>query len=408
MDTRHPLGVRYASTAQAANLTIATWYNSSHGTNRHMQIYLPVANIRLPYSIIVFIAVFILYSRLFKFLRRPDTIALAESGTNTGDVNRVISEADQTKQSRPAGAGFWSNLGRAAGRFSQKESSEQPSADSVPPWEHLHLNNVGLDLEKIAIPVTSPTDQEGRPPQQVPSSWNIPDDDLSRSDRIPTTSTLVGSDRARKLSSSDYAPHQATTHPTERDIQEGVVLPSLAWTDSTRSHHSFQSDEPPSPLQLDGKPLSDTGDQDISVRFQRSSSESVRSRDYNEKSSGEQDGPAGRELRNFFLANQAERHDAPEHHDGSDIRRGESAGAYRNRQASLLMLYFPLAYMFVFSFSLIRLLYNMITQKPNVGLTIASLWFVLSAGLVDAAVYVSTLCTRYERYSDICRDRLLS
>jgi hypothetical protein len=370
-----------------------------------------VAKILLSDRIIVFIAVFILYSRLFKFLRRPDTITLAESGTNTGDVNRVIFEQDQIKQSRPAGAGFWSDMGRAAG-FPQKESSMQPPSDTVPPWELLHLNNVGLDLEKMAIPVTSPTNQEGRPPQRVPLSWNIPDDDLSRSDRIPTTSTLVGSDRARKLSSSDSGPHQATAYPTERDIQEGVVLPSLALTPAARSHHSIQSNEPPSPLQLDDKPLDDADDQDNDVQLQRSPNESVRSdlrealRDYDRKTSGEQDLSAGQELRDLFMANQTERHDALEHTDASDIRRGESAGAYRNRQASLLMLYFPLAYMFVFSFSLIRLLYNMITQKPNVGLTIASLWFVLSAGLVDAAVYVSTLCAAVRRCPDIRGERL--
>jgi hypothetical protein len=53
------------------------------------------------------------------------------------------------------------------------------------------------------------------------------------------------------------------------------------------------------------------------------------------------------------------------------------------------MLYFPLAYLIVFTFSLIRLLYDMITHKPNPVMTMVSLWFVLSVGLVDAGIYVS-------------------
>jgi hypothetical protein len=80
-----------------------------------------------------------------------------------------------------------------------------------------------------------------------------------------------------------------------------------------------------------------------------------------------------------------------------------SATAYFNRQASLLMLYFPLAvstitdpltstdrqYMLVFSVSLIRLIYDMVHSTPNPILQIASGWMVLSVGLIDAVVYVS-------------------
>ncbi len=67
----------------------------------------------------------------------------------------------------------------------------------------------------------------------------------------------------------------------------------------------------------------------------------------------------------------------------------QSASSYFNRQASLLMLYFPIAYLIVFTFSLVRLIYDMSTSKHNTFLTIISLWTVLSVGLVDALVYVS-------------------
>lgn len=269
----------------------------------------------------------------------------------------------------------------------------QPLDNDVPPWELLHLNNVSLDLEKMAIPITRPTEKESRPSQQVPLTWGISVDDLSRSDRLPTTSTLVGSDRARKLSSSDAAPHHVTAHPMENVIQEGIVVPSLGMTPGSRSYHSFQSDDPPSPLQLDDKALTETGSKHNDAQIQRSPDGSMRSAqgDYDEEEPRGQDEPVERDLRNFFLANQANNDDVAQT-SGSDLRGGESAAAYFNRQASLLMLYFPLAYMFIFAFSLFRLLYNMITSKPNAGLTIASLWFVLSAGLVDAAVYVSPPC----------------
>lgn len=81
-----------------------------------------------------------------------------------------------------------------------------------------------------------------------------------------------------------------------------------------------------------------------------------------------------------------------------------SAAAYFNRQASLLMLYFPLAvsdnylsentaddqYVVIFSASLVRLIYDMTTNgAPNPILSIVSAWFTLSVGAIDALVYVS-------------------
>jgi hypothetical protein len=67
----------------------------------------------------------------------------------------------------------------------------------------------------------------------------------------------------------------------------------------------------------------------------------------------------------------------------------QSASTYFNRQASLLMLYIPLAYLFLFAFSLARLIYDMVTSKANAFLLVSSLWAVLSVGLADALLYVS-------------------
>lgn len=353
----------------------------------------------------MFLVVIVLYSRLFRFLRRPDTISLSESGRNTSYVDRALAEELERNRSSPKQTGFWLKMGRTVG-LSQEESSRQPLRGDVPPWELLHLNNVGLDLEKIAIPFTRPAEDEAGRVPPLPLTWKIPVDDLSRSDRLPTGSTLIGSDRPRNVSASDFSPHPVAARPMEEDIQAGFVVPTLDKTSNLRTHHLHQFDDPPSPLQLDDddhdKIIGPTGDRDNDAQPQVSLHESARSEpgEYDEKEHRGQNGTAERDLRDFFLANQADKQDGVQT-SGPDLRGGESAAAYFNRQASLLMLYFPLAYLFVFAFSLVRLLYNMITSKPNAGLTIASLWFVLSAGLVDALVYVSILFSR-ERDEHFC------
>ena len=355
----------------------------------------------------MFLVVIVLYSRLFQFLRRPDTISLSESGRNTSYVDRALAEELEKNRRNIEQTGFWRKMGRTVG-LSQEESSMQPLRDDVPPWELLHLNNVGLDLENIAIPFTRPAEDEAGRAAPLPVTWKIPVDDLSRNDRLPTGSTLVGSDRSRNASESDFSSHPVAARPMEEDIQEGVVVPTLDKASDSRTHHLHRSDDPPSPLQLDDddddKIIGHTGDRDNDAQPQVSLHESARSEpgEYDEKEHREQNGPVERDLRDFFLANQADNQDGVQT-SGPDLRGGESAAAYFNRQASLLMLYFPLAYLFVFAFSLVRLLYNMITSKPNAGLTIASLWFVLSAGLVDALVYVSILflaesCERDEHF----------
>jgi hypothetical protein len=47
--------------------------------------------------------------------------------------------------------------------------------------------------------------------------------------------------------------------------------------------------------------------------------------------------------------------------------------------------------MLVFSVSIVRLIYAMAHRQPSPVLTLLSNWMVLSAGLVDALVYVSEI-----------------
>lgn len=48
--------------------------------------------------------------------------------------------------------------------------------------------------------------------------------------------------------------------------------------------------------------------------------------------------------------------------------------------------------MIVFSVSLIRLIYGMVSKKTSPLLSLLSAWMVVSVGLIDAAVYVRLSC----------------
>ncbi|WVN89355.1 uncharacterized protein L203_104578 [Cryptococcus depauperatus CBS 7841] len=64
----------------------------------------------------------------------------------------------------------------------------------------------------------------------------------------------------------------------------------------------------------------------------------------------------------------------------------ESMASYLNRKTALLMLWFPLGYILLFSVSLIRLIYHFVGDPPH-SLRAISRWFVLAQGLLDAIIY---------------------
>ncbi|KAL7411028.1 hypothetical protein BDY24DRAFT_397460 [Mrakia frigida] len=72
---------------------------------------------------------------------------------------------------------------------------------------------------------------------------------------------------------------------------------------------------------------------------------------------------------------------------GSDGANQESMARFMNRKASLLMLSFPLAYVVLFSVSLIRIIYDFTSDTPIPALSAISRWFVFSQGLADALIY---------------------
>ncbi|WVQ83169.1 hypothetical protein IAT38_005307 [Cryptococcus sp. DSM 104549] len=64
----------------------------------------------------------------------------------------------------------------------------------------------------------------------------------------------------------------------------------------------------------------------------------------------------------------------------------ESMASYLNRKTALLMLWFPLGYVILFSVSFIRLIYDFAGDPPT-SLRAISRWLVLSQGLLDAIIY---------------------
>ncbi|WWC59593.1 uncharacterized protein I303_102150 [Kwoniella dejecticola CBS 10117] len=64
----------------------------------------------------------------------------------------------------------------------------------------------------------------------------------------------------------------------------------------------------------------------------------------------------------------------------------ESMSSYLNRKTALLMLWFPLGYLFLFSVSLIRLVYDFAGNPPT-SLRAISKWMVLAQGVLDAVIY---------------------
>jgi hypothetical protein len=358
---------------------------------------------------LVFLTIIILYSMLYKFLRRPDTIQLSsqfvsgETGTNRG--------VDRKKKGVLSGLKWKSKLNVV----SQNEHSAS-KIDPAAPWEQLEFVKVGgrdlLSPLDTGIQFAPSHSIGGLEPAYTPQH------------RGSITSIYLGTNgngtRTPDLAVPTTYPHRPSLMSTNSSSSETrVPLSTLS------SHRPSQSDtlvpSPDSrypPRQYNLSPVLSQNASKTDPRIDRDieldlGPDVVKSLKYNSKASilDDEDDSSGETLGQFFKDDQADLGSA----EDSRAERGMShnnglpqmsATAYFNRQASLLMLYFPLAvsstiatgriatdkqYMLVFSVSLIRLIYDMIHREPNPILQIVSAWFVLSVGLIDAVVYVSPL-----------------
>lgn len=360
-----------------------------------------------------------LYSQLFRFLRRPDTITVNStqgSASDSGQLSEGILRTVKTKVKLATG-------GDSA--WPMKDLK-----DDIPPWEKLHINNVGGLL--------------GQPLE--PFGWDTPrDDDMGHSNsnsmdraRKNTDTTLVdrstrssveskrenADGRNRSIGESEgdynmvetdgnlhYIPEDQVVHSRRGSAQPSILLGSTPTPSSgllmtgppinglnsstTASSYNLPYNGTSRRVSIDHEAIMQDERKNVLVPLASASTgKSAESSEDDDASFDNDDKDPNRQtLHEFFAQNQPPLDELEQQRarkdDEEDLDPRQSAASYFNRQASLLMLYFPLAYLIVFTFSLIRLLYDMITHKPNPVMTMVSLWFVLSVGLVDAAIYVS-------------------
>ncbi|ORY25814.1 hypothetical protein BCR39DRAFT_470972 [Naematelia encephala] len=302
----------------------------------------------------VFLVVVALYTRLFSFLRRPDTIQLSSpfvSGTATdGEDHRlgVGNKLLKPFQWRRQRTSIPSNGGG--------------TVDAAAPWEQMEFVQIGGRRN-----IWSPT--------QTQNSFNHYPQMISHAEILQPT---LGS------------PVKETKDPFVTELHR-----EASGSDSTVVPESSGSDQPPS----ESETLAAPELQYAPTNIKRPSTTTTLAPVFSEERTGATGAragrrrrPSGQTLKEFFQENQIASLDGREQRTSASHGNGTggmqmSATAYFNRQASLLMLYFPLAYLTVFSISLVRLVYDMVNHQPSPVLALLSGWMVVSVGLIDGLVY---------------------
>ncbi|WVR03983.1 hypothetical protein IAU60_000982 [Kwoniella sp. DSM 27419] len=370
-------GIWHATVGWSTTGSLCYYATSDTGLDRDLMQFIPRA--------FVFIAICVLYTRLFRFLRRPDTIQLSTqfmAGTQT-DPN-----ADHQMPTLAT-----SKILRPLTRIGRRQSGQPPKEPANPeaPWEALEFVHVG-GINPLRSFSAAETFQPHVPNGILLASRPVSPDLISP--RTELRDPFESTPRTRKASASSELSGPPSQRPSATDT---LVTPEL--------HYNPELQAPPS---VDSTTRLITPDSIPTIRQQHVLSpvlsqgskvdledeDSLMSRlgvEYSEDGSSVDRRPSGQTLKEFFQEYQVGGEDVGTRERGSASEsRGQpqmSAAAYFNRQASLLMLYFPLAYMVVFSVSLVRLVYDMVHGVPNSVLSIMSSWFVLSVGLIDGLVY---------------------
>lgn len=302
----------------------------------------------------VFITIIVLYSMLYKFLRRPDTIQLSSQFVS-GETGLADSAG------RPRRKGFLSRLRRGSkrrGSGQDGQNGEGHSASRVDPsapWEQMEFVQIGgrnpLSHSRSALHFspTASVDHQGA----IPSIHFE-----SRPGSPPNFSSNYLSSTPEPLLGPEHRPSLASIFTNNTEIQTPLYTsnskrPSeavtLVATPDSRSPPDSRS-HPLSPVA--SQPEAKTGsrtDKDIELDL---GPEVVTSLDKNARSDDEDEDddatPVGQTMKQFFDDDiAASRPAGPE----TQAERGDSGGnpprmsaaAYFNRQASILMMYFPLA-----------------------------------------------------------------
>jgi hypothetical protein len=234
---------------------------------------------------VTFLTIAVLYSMLYKFLRRPDTI-------------QISSRYDSRRSSVADGKGA-AGLQRLVKRVQGKESVKE---DTRPPWEQMEFVQVGhRQWDEIIMEPAPQLTRSDVIDLQPTSSLQLPDPSSRR--QSTSSSIEVGAPPWERQRASDAETLVTPTSAFERD---GSRLPQAL-----------------SPVLSERKARFDS--------VERIESEDE---DYGE-------GKNDQTMAEFFQENAADPGGGDQ--AGQDGVQPMSAAAYFNRQASLLMLYFPLA-----------------------------------------------------------------
>ncbi|WVF66890.1 hypothetical protein IAT40_001633 [Kwoniella sp. CBS 6097] len=391
-------GIWHATVGWQSSGSLCYYGTKDTGLDRDLMQFIPRA--------FVFVTICILYTRLFRFLRRPDTIQLSTqfmAGTQT-DPN--MDHGMHTPTHAPKSKSILGPLARL-GRAGSGGHKEPVNPDA--PWEALEFVQIGginplksinsPPMNALGVAEFTPNVPNGillasRPvsPELISPCQEIKD---------PFSTSGAGSSRTRKPSVSSDMSGPSSQRPSATDT---LVTPELNYQvevpnsiDSTTrlvtpdTIPTIQRQHVLSPVLSQGSKLDPDPEGDsLSSRFGADIDQDED--EFGQEGRGEGRRASGQTLKEFFQEYQVtgldeiqgrERGSASASKGGLQM----SAAAYFNRQASLLMLYFPLAYMVVFSVSLVRLVYDMVHGSPNSVLSIMSSWFVLSVGLIDGLVY---------------------
>ncbi|WWC68808.1 uncharacterized protein I206_102743 [Kwoniella pini CBS 10737] len=406
--------VWYGAVGYVNNGSLCYYGSKGNGLDRDLVQFIPRA--------IVFIVIIVLYSRLFRFLRRPDTIQLSTqfmAGTQPDVSGPHGVEANNHNGGNKLFRPF---------KMTRGSSGNKDPVNPEAPWEALEFVTVGggfngrittnTPLHTNTIDFT-PTVPSGillgsRPvsPDFVSPGNELKDPFSSTvtTSRYPSTSSEISGTSTKQTSGTDtytvVTPelNYQIEPPTSVESTNRLITPTTI--PIIQRHHVLspvlsQGSKVDYPSDLGGNGVDEESLNDrLGVFENQNLDQSERRRSsligFSEEEAGggidNDRRPSGQTLKEFFQEYQVGgTEDIPENRGrgsaGSKGGQQLSASAYFNRQASLLMLYFPLAYMLVFSVSLVRLIYDMVHGQPTPVLSIMSNWLVLSVGLIDGAVY---------------------
>ncbi|ORX33971.1 hypothetical protein BD324DRAFT_637845 [Kockovaella imperatae] len=343
---------------------------------------------------IVFIAISILYARLYVFLRRPDKIRSPYSDSPTGTYSNH-------RRSSPFGLESFKRKSRGLSflrvkRRSREEEEGQPTAplEEIPPWERVDLPVFQIDGQKYGGPSTNFSPTRGRrkrprtglfsstPQTSIPRPFgSLSSDDGPAPVDYVSPSEVASPNRESWPDGSPFGQPRirveqdirrgsaATTSSAPSRLLETPTVPTARNSVSVRPSisDSAYNDELITPVPTEPKPSLDTQAEEVKSDTEDEQLDLMNVLKVTAPPRSQEDPFAPRQGESIVFVE-------------------ESMASYLNRKTSLLMLWFPLGYVMLFSVSLVRIIYD-IAGTPPKPLRAVSRWFIFSQGILDAIIY---------------------